>query len=81
VTVIVSPVDHIIHCSIEKSSHISELFLVRKGVGSPKWLQLAFSFGHSQITMVFTPLKEDGTKFTVNVIQGMGKMRIAQDVA
>jgi hypothetical protein len=32
-------------------------------------------------TMVFTPLKEDGTKFTVNVIQGMGKKRIAQDVA
>jgi hypothetical protein len=32
-------------------------------------------------TMVFTPVKEDGTKFTVNVIQGMGKKRIAQDVA
>ncbi len=32
-------------------------------------------------TMVFTPVKEDGTKFTVNVIQGMGKKRIAQDLA
>jgi len=31
-------------------------------------------------TMVFTPVKEEGTKFTVNVIQGMGKKRIAQDV-
>lgn len=32
-------------------------------------------------TMVFTPVKEEGTKFTVNVTQGMGKKRIAQDVA
>lgn len=32
-------------------------------------------------TMVFTPVKEEGTKFTVNVIQGMGKKRIAQDLA
>jgi len=32
-------------------------------------------------TMVFTPVKEEGTKFTVNVIQKMGKKRIAQDVA
>jgi len=31
-------------------------------------------------TIVFTPVREDGTKFTVNVIQGMGKKRIAQDV-
>jgi len=31
-------------------------------------------------TMVFTPVKEESTKFTVNVIQGMGKKRIAQDV-
>jgi len=32
-------------------------------------------------TIVFTPVKEESTKFTVNVIQGMGKKRIAQDVA
>jgi hypothetical protein len=32
-------------------------------------------------TMVFTPVKEEGTKFTVNVVQGMGKKRIAQDTA
>ena len=32
-------------------------------------------------TMVFTPVKEEGTKFSVNVIQKMGKKRIAQDVA
>lgn len=31
-------------------------------------------------TMVFTPVSEEGTRFTVNVIQGMGKKRIAQDV-
>jgi hypothetical protein len=31
-------------------------------------------------TMVFTPVKEEGTKFTVNVIQKMGKKRIAQDL-
>lgn len=31
-------------------------------------------------TMVFTPVKEEGIQFTVNVIQGMGKKRIAQDV-
>jgi hypothetical protein len=31
-------------------------------------------------TIVFTPVKEEGTKFTVNVIQGMGKKRIAQDL-
>jgi len=32
-------------------------------------------------TMVFTPVKEEGTKFTVNMTQGMGKKRIAQDLA
>jgi len=48
---IVSPVDHIIHYSIEKSSHVSALFLVRAPAGLPKWLQLEFSFGHRQIAV------------------------------
>ena len=32
-------------------------------------------------SMTFTPHGEEATKFTVNVIEGMGKKRIAQDTA